>query len=271
MYNVKVDENYFYQNVYAKIGKVEGGIDMPTLPPEENSLCYYIAFVNKVEIKQVPAKAYFKSVTSETEFDITYELKSVDENGDETTTIITEEEYNVLSDEDRANVTVTQIPKVAQVELTKAEYNALSDEEKAEIYITNKLDEDNNQVYEDVEETVVVKEWAFSQAKFEELEAQRIADEAAEAEQKEEEEYFNDLPIHVRQARADIDYISLMSGIYLDDAHAIATLDEHSAKFPVIKTYYDTGLWSKSRVYNMVDKNIITAEEYQMITAEEYK
>ena len=36
-----------------------------------------------------------------------------------------------------------------------------------------------------------------------------------------------------------------------------------------IKTYYDTGLWSTTRVYNMVEKNIITLDEYKLIVNKE--
>lgn len=40
--------------------------------------------------------------------------------------------------------------------------------------------------------------------------------------------------------------------------------------FEKIKTYYDSGLWSKDRVRNMVLKGIITAEEYKEIVKEDY-
>lgn len=36
-----------------------------------------------------------------------------------------------------------------------------------------------------------------------------------------------------------------------------------------IKHYYDTGLWSKKRVYNVVGK-AITELEYEQITGEKY-
>ena len=269
MYNVKVNENYFYQGAYAKVGKVEGGIDMSTLPPEENQFCYYINFKEEIEIRQVPAKAYYKYETSETEFDFIYEVKSVDENNEEITNSITEKEYNTLTDEEKENVTITQTPKVIQVELTKEEYEALSDEEKVEVYVFDKTDEEGNLVYEDVKKTVIVKEWAFSQEKYDELEAKRIADEEAEAEQKAEEEYVQELPSHVKQTRADIDYIALMSDVVLDDYAAMPT-SEYSYKYNDIKNYYDNGFWSKIRVYNMVGKNVITKEEYKLITNNEY-
>lgn len=37
-----------------------------------------------------------------------------------------------------------------------------------------------------------------------------------------------------------------------------------------IKEYYNTGLWSKERVRNMVIKGIITEEEFYEITGEFY-
>ena len=40
--------------------------------------------------------------------------------------------------------------------------------------------------------------------------------------------------------------------------------------FEKIKTYYDSGLWSKERVRNMVVKGIMTAEEYKEIVKEDY-
>lgn len=44
-----------------------------------------------------------------------------------------------------------------------------------------------------------------------------------------------------------------------------------SGQFDKIKNYYDCGLWSLARVKNMVIKNIITEEEYTLITGEEYQ
>lgn len=44
-----------------------------------------------------------------------------------------------------------------------------------------------------------------------------------------------------------------------------------SKMYEKIKSYYDSKLWNKERVYNMVSKNIITKEEYETITGELYK
>ena len=40
--------------------------------------------------------------------------------------------------------------------------------------------------------------------------------------------------------------------------------------FDKIKYYYDVGLWSKQRVYNVVGK-AITPEQYEIITGETYQ
>ena len=43
-----------------------------------------------------------------------------------------------------------------------------------------------------------------------------------------------------------------------------------SKMYEKIKEYYNTGLWSKERVRNMVIKGIITEEEFYDITGEFY-
>lgn len=44
-----------------------------------------------------------------------------------------------------------------------------------------------------------------------------------------------------------------------------------SKKFNLVKKYYEQGLWSKKRVHDAVLKSWITAEEYVLITGEEYE
>ena len=44
-----------------------------------------------------------------------------------------------------------------------------------------------------------------------------------------------------------------------------------SPKFEKVKSYYDNGLWDKTRVRNAVTKGWITPEEYSLITNEEYQ
>ena len=43
-----------------------------------------------------------------------------------------------------------------------------------------------------------------------------------------------------------------------------------SKMYEKIKEYYNTGLWSKERVRNMVIKGVITEEEFYDITGEFY-
>ena len=43
-----------------------------------------------------------------------------------------------------------------------------------------------------------------------------------------------------------------------------------SKHFKKVKGYYDSGLWSITRVRNAVVKGWITAEEFKMITGEVY-
>lgn len=43
-----------------------------------------------------------------------------------------------------------------------------------------------------------------------------------------------------------------------------------SEKFAKVKKYYDEGLWDKTKVRNAVVKGWITADEYKIITGEEY-
>lgn len=45
----------------------------------------------------------------------------------------------------------------------------------------------------------------------------------------------------------------------------------HSKMFDQIKTWYDMGFWSEQRVYNMVEKGVLTTDEYKEITGQEYK
>lgn len=44
-----------------------------------------------------------------------------------------------------------------------------------------------------------------------------------------------------------------------------------SKNFEKVKQYYTNGLWSEQRVHNMVEKGVITKEEYQLIVGKEYK
>ena len=43
-----------------------------------------------------------------------------------------------------------------------------------------------------------------------------------------------------------------------------------SKYFKKIKGYYDKGLWSKEKIADAVVKGLITAEEYKLITNDDY-
>ena len=45
---------------------------------------------------------------------------------------------------------------------------------------------------------------------------------------------------------------------------------EHSPKFELVKSYYDSGLWKKKAVRNAVVKGWIRADEYEEIVGEPY-
>lgn len=47
-------------------------------------------------------------------------------------------------------------------------------------------------------------------------------------------------------------------------------MNEHSEKFHLVKSYYDSGEWKKKAVKNAVKKNWITAAEYEEIVGEPY-
>ena len=47
-------------------------------------------------------------------------------------------------------------------------------------------------------------------------------------------------------------------------------MNEHSARYELVKNYYDAGLWKKKAVKNAVAKRWITAGEFEEITGEVY-
>ena len=83
--------------------------------------------------------------------------------------------------------------------------------------------------------------------------------------------YLKELSIvDIQQQRADIDYIIIMMDLD-HSAIAMTDLDGTSANFDKIKQYYDTGLWDKARLHNVVGKaSGITADEYEVITGNKY-
>ena len=48
-------------------------------------------------------------------------------------------------------------------------------------------------------------------------------------------------------------------------------MNEHSAKFELVKGYYDSGQWKKKAVKNAVARGWITAAEHTEIIGEQYE
>lgn len=166
MYNVVLDENKFYTGNYAKIGKLKNGIDIETLPPEENSLCYYIKEVETPIEKQVEVYVYYKIIYSDTEFYNIYYIKLEDGTKGE---VISSIEYDSLPDEEKINIIIESVPKQTVVKISSEEYDSLPDEEKSQYTKTYKVDENGLQVFETITEIILVKQWEFSEDKFNEL------------------------------------------------------------------------------------------------------
>lgn len=183
MYNVQVNEQGFYMGSYATVGTVKDGVAVTSLPPSENSLCYKLVDVKVQKEKQQPILQYTKMTESETEFDFYYFLTTEDEEGNEVETPITEEEYETLKE--TSSIQIEQSPKIVTIILNSEEYSALDDEEKENFIAAYKEDENGELVYETIIVTEIVKDWEFSQEKYDELmilkNQKEAEDEAAKA------------------------------------------------------------------------------------------
>ena len=87
MFNVLLDEDNYYTGVYAKVGKIEGGVDVDVLPPSENSLGYKLVEEMVETTEKVPILQYIREP----------------DNADELleNRIINEAQYSELSEEDQ--------------------------------------------------------------------------------------------------------------------------------------------------------------------------
>ena len=174
MYNVQLDDNMFFTGSYAKKGTLNNGFNVTTLPPTENALCYKLINVEVTKSYEMPITQYIMHTVSDTEFDISYYTISTDEENNEIYNYLTEEEYNALSEEEKKDVVEERYPRMISVELTEEEYESLSDEEKSEVVVSYKEDEEGNLIYETIEYTEIVKDWEFSQERYDELEQAKI-------------------------------------------------------------------------------------------------
>lgn len=114
MYNVRLDENKYYTGSYAKVGKVKDGVDLPSLPPEEDyekALCYKYDEYSYEETTSMPK---------------TQEVEKIDDVTGETITVtefVLDEEGNVVYED---------------VIVTKTNIGWIFDEEKYIAYIEEK-------------------------------------------------------------------------------------------------------------------------------------
>lgn len=132
MISVLLDENSFYTGNYAVTGKIDGGIDVSELPPEENQLCYKYGKVEKSVIKQEPELEYYYQVEKE---------KEITNNDDATSTIKTLEDVVVSEDE------ISSLP------------------EGTEVFNRPKTNEDGSVIMKDVETTETVDGWILDEDK----------------------------------------------------------------------------------------------------------
>lgn len=64
MINVLLDENNYYTGNYANIGRIEGGVDVESLPPAENQTCYFLEEIEESKEIEVEKIAYYKLTTA---------------------------------------------------------------------------------------------------------------------------------------------------------------------------------------------------------------
>ena len=95
---------------------------------------------------------------------------------------------------------LSDIPHLITVEITKDDYNNLSDDEKSNVVISYKTDENGNIVYETVQTTEIIKDWEFSQEKYDELEEKRIAEEEQSKADKEYQESISNETLKAENA-----------------------------------------------------------------------
>lgn len=65
------------------------------------------------------------------------------------------------------------------------------------------------------------------------------------------------------QIKADVEYIALMEGVYLEEDDT----DDNKLYYK-IKEYYNKELWNKFRLKEIAKKNILTEGQYMLITGE---
>lgn len=77
-------------------------------------------------------------------------------------------------------------------------------------------------------------------------------------------------PTQLDKVEAQSTYTAMMTDTLLGSDVMTLSLDTESPMFGKVSKWYKQGLWNNAMLYNAVDKNIITAEEFETITGTEY-
>ena len=77
MYNIRLDENKYYTGTYVSVGKVGGGIDIPTLPPDMEKSKFYKYDYHEVFITNLVAD--IDEMTGEQKIDAENNLLYIEE------------------------------------------------------------------------------------------------------------------------------------------------------------------------------------------------
>ena len=133
MYYVLLDGNNFYTGVYSKY-KLENGVEVETLPPEENQRSYKLVEESAIVKKTRPVRQWYKS----------FQKTVTDDEGNE----------EVIKD---------------AVKITAAE--AKDDPDAYEVIVT---DENGTPVLEEYSEEVITKKWEYDETKNKEIEKQSL-------------------------------------------------------------------------------------------------
>lgn len=133
MYYVLLDGNNFYTGVYSKY-KLENGVEVETLPPEENQRSYKLVEESAIVKKTRPTRQWYKS----------FQKTVTDDEGNE----------EVIKD---------------AVKITAAE--AKDDPDAYEVTVT---DENGTPVLEEYSEEVITKKWECDETKNKEIEKQSL-------------------------------------------------------------------------------------------------
>lgn len=120
MYNIKLDENKYFTGSYAKIGKVQGGVDIPTLPPTNDATKARHYKYDYYEVTNIITVPVIDEETDEQKVDENDELMFTEETITQKVLgwFFDEEKYNAyIEAEANKPVELTQEEKVALLEI----------------------------------------------------------------------------------------------------------------------------------------------------------